>query len=102
MLHISPFPSLLLRQLDEEIALTTEELRQVDEDAEVVLVLRGRQVKVDMLTMTQDLAPDFSHACLVKDEELRRLEATAEVRGDAEGGEEEVQEEEKEEEEGLD
>ncbi|XP_050736756.1 uncharacterized protein LOC127008585 [Eriocheir sinensis] len=75
------------KKLDGEVAETTEELRLVDEDAEMVLVLRGRQVKVDLLTMTQHLTPEFSHACLVKDEELRRLEATAEKCIESEGKE---------------
>ncbi|XP_045124458.1 uncharacterized protein LOC123512252 [Portunus trituberculatus] len=66
------------KQLEAAIEHTTKELRQVDEDAEMVLVLRGRQVKVDLLAMTQNLRPDFTNSCLVRNEELRRLENMAE------------------------
>ncbi|KAK8404326.1 hypothetical protein O3P69_007561 [Scylla paramamosain] len=75
------------KQLEEAIGHTTEELRQVDEDAEMVLVLRGRQVKVDLLAMTQNLRPDFIHSCLVRNEELRRLENMAERCVESEGKE---------------
>ncbi|XP_042207978.1 uncharacterized protein LOC121856448 [Homarus americanus] len=66
------------KQLDEDVSRTSRDLRLLDEDMELVLVLKSGQVKVDLEAMTELLNPDFSDTRLVKHEELKKLETTAE------------------------
>ncbi|XP_053643912.2 cingulin-like [Cherax quadricarinatus] len=65
------------KELDEGVSRTNSELRLLDEDMELVLVLKSGQVKVDLELMTESLQPDFSDTRLVQQDELSKLETTA-------------------------
>nr|XP_045620817.1 cilia- and flagella-associated protein 43-like isoform X1 [Procambarus clarkii] len=73
-------------ELEEEASSTSRDLMLLDEDMELVLILRSGQVKVDLDLTTETLQPEWSSTQLVQLEELQRLEATAEKCGDMERG----------------
>ncbi|XP_047489018.1 uncharacterized protein LOC125039222 [Penaeus chinensis] len=80
-----------LAQLEAAVAEGSQELRLVDEDMELVLLLQSGQVKMDLDGLTKSLQPDFQGTRLLQGRELALLNALAEKCGDIrdEGEEEE-------------
>lgn len=80
--HPSPsHPSLSFPgQLEATVAEVSQELRLVDEDMELVLLLQNGQVKMALDALTESLRPDFQGTRLLQGTELTRLNAMAEVR----------------------
>ncbi|XP_068205441.1 cilia- and flagella-associated protein 43-like [Palaemon carinicauda] len=64
------------RKVDDAISEVTGDLTQLDQDMELVLILRCGQVKLDMDEATETLGPGFADTRLVPYEELRKLEST--------------------------
>ncbi|XP_069982226.1 cilia- and flagella-associated protein 43-like [Penaeus vannamei] len=89
-----------LAQLEATVAEVSQELRLVDEDMELVLLLQNGQVKMDLDALTKSLQPDFQGTRLLQGSELTRLNAMAEKCGEIreEGDEEEEDTAEKDEE----
>lgn len=73
-----PFPPTSY-QLEATVAEVSQELRLVDEDMELVLLLQNGQVKMDLDALTKSLQPDFQGTRLLQGSELTRLNAMAEV-----------------------